>query len=42
MGQEHFAGPEYFEEFDPERFAEQIRKEAAARQAAEESGGEQE
>lgn len=38
MGQEHFAGPEYVEEFDPERFAEQIKKEAAQRRAAESDG----
>lgn len=35
MGQEHHMGPEYFLEFDPERFAEQIKQEAAQRRAAE-------
>ncbi|MGD7003173.1 hypothetical protein [Corynebacterium halotolerans] len=33
MGQEQFVGKEHFEEFDPERFAEQIKREAAERKA---------
>lgn len=31
MPQERFAGPEYFTEFDPERFAEQLVARAAQR-----------
>lgn len=37
MAQEHQMGAEYFLEFDPERFAAQIKAEAAARKAEEEA-----
>lgn len=42
MGQEHHMGPEYFLEFDPERFAEQIKQEAAAQKAEAENDAEKE
>ncbi|AKE40985.1 Uncharacterised protein [Corynebacterium kutscheri] len=34
MAQEQFAGPEYFTDFDPEKFAEMIKQQAAAEKAA--------
>ncbi|QGU07872.1 hypothetical protein COCCU_09740 [Corynebacterium occultum] len=40
MAQEHQMGAEYFLEFDPERFAAQIKAEAAARKAEEEASAE--
>lgn len=47
MGQENFAGPEYFTEFDPEKFirdmkqqAEMAEEDKAAKQAKEESDAE--
>ncbi len=33
MAQEQFAGPEYFTEFDPERFAKQFAEKIAAEKA---------
>lgn len=36
MAQERFVEAEYFEDFDPERFAEQIKREAAQRKAEDE------
>lgn len=36
MAQERFVEAEYFEDFDPERFAEQIKREAAQRKAGDE------
>lgn len=30
MGQEYFGGPEYFTEFDPEKFIRDLKAEAAA------------
>ncbi len=35
MGQEFFGGPEYFQEFDPEKFARELKAQAerAAREA---------
>ncbi|WP_199222410.1 hypothetical protein [Corynebacterium yudongzhengii] len=42
MGQEFFGGPEYFQEFDPEKFARELKAEAARKEAegTEDTGGE--
>lgn len=44
MGQEYFGGPEYFQEFDPEKFARELKAEAAREkgegEATEEAAGE--
>lgn len=40
MGQEYFGGPEYFTEFDPEKFARELKAQAAADAAAEKDGAE--
>lgn len=33
MGQEFFGGPEYFQEFDPEKFARELKDELARKEA---------
>lgn len=33
MGQEYFGGPEYFQEFDPEKFARELKAEAERKRA---------
>lgn len=37
MGQEFFGGPEYFQEFDPEKFARELKAELARKEAEGES-----
>lgn len=41
MAQEQFAGPEYFTEFDPEKFIRDMKIQADARASAENQEGEQ-